>query len=142
MKMLVTHFKSCMTSVTSFAGKCCIYYTLVLPFQWAFFMNFVQLAPQQQQLSNNFKPQLNFDDSNPAHDVTVIISATFKMCYEHFHSAKLLNSGYLRKIFWYKKYLFFCQCPCLSWLMTVSLCRQLTCKRMLSMGNCTSMLNV
>ena len=42
------------------------------------------------------------------------------MCYEHFHSAKLLNSGYLRKIFWYKKYLFFCQCPCLSWLMTVS----------------------
>ena len=26
----------------------------------------------------------------PAHDVTVIIFVTFKMCYEHFHSAKLL----------------------------------------------------
>ena len=40
----------------------------------------------------------------------VVISATFKMCYEHFHSAKLLYSGYLNQILWYKtdkRYLFF-----------------------------------
>ena len=33
-----------------------------------------------------------------AHDVTVIMSATFKMCYEHFHSTKLLHSAYLGQI--------------------------------------------
>ena len=43
----------------------------------------------------------------PAHDVTVIIFATFKMCYKHFHSTKLLHSAYLSKIFWNKRYLFF-----------------------------------
>ena len=35
----------------------------------------------------------------PAHDVTVIIFATFKMCYEYFHSTKLLHSAYLSQIF-------------------------------------------
>ena len=34
----------------------------------------------------------------PAHDVTIIDFATFKMCYEHFHSTKLLYSGYLSEI--------------------------------------------
>ena len=34
----------------------------------------------------------------PAHDVTVIIFATFKMCYEHFHSTKLQYSDYLSQI--------------------------------------------
>ena len=34
----------------------------------------------------------------PAHDVTVIIFATFKMCYEHFHSIELQYSAYLRQI--------------------------------------------
>ena len=34
----------------------------------------------------------------PAHDVTVITFATFKMCYEHFHSTKLLHSAYLSQI--------------------------------------------
>ena len=34
----------------------------------------------------------------PAHDVTVIIFATLKMCYQHFHSTKLLHSGYLSQI--------------------------------------------
>ena len=35
----------------------------------------------------------------PAHDVTVIIFATFKICYEHFHSTELLHSAYLCQIF-------------------------------------------
>ena len=35
----------------------------------------------------------------PAHDVTVIILATFKMCYENFHSVKLLHSAYLSQYF-------------------------------------------
>ena len=43
----------------------------------------------------------------PAHDVTVIIFATFKMCYVHFHSNKLLHSDYLSRLLRYKKYLFF-----------------------------------
>ena len=34
----------------------------------------------------------------PAHDVTVIISATYKMCYKHFHSTELQYSGYLSHI--------------------------------------------
>ena len=34
----------------------------------------------------------------PAHDVTVIIFVTFKMCYEHFHSTELQYSGYLSQI--------------------------------------------
>ena len=34
----------------------------------------------------------------PAHDVYVIIFATFKMCYEHFHSTKLLHSSCLSHI--------------------------------------------
>ena len=42
----------------------------------------------------------------PAHDVTVIIFATFKMCYEHFHSTELQYSAYLSQILWYKRYLF------------------------------------
>ena len=42
----------------------------------------------------------------PAHDVTVIIFATFKMRYEHFHSKKLQYSAYLSKILCYKMYLF------------------------------------
>ena len=43
----------------------------------------------------------------PAHDVTLIVFATFEICYEHFHSAKLLHSGYLSRIRCYKRYLFF-----------------------------------
>ena len=33
-----------------------------------------------------------------AHDVTVIIFATFKMCYEHCHGAKRLHPAYLSHI--------------------------------------------
>ena len=43
----------------------------------------------------------------PAHDVTGIIFAMFKMCYEHFHSTRLLHSAYLSKILSYKRYLLF-----------------------------------
>ena len=43
----------------------------------------------------------------PAHDVTVIIFATFKMCYEHFRSTKLQYSAYWGQILWYRRYLFF-----------------------------------
>ena len=39
-------------------------------------------------------------------DVTVIMSAMFKMCYEHFHSTKILHSAYLSQLFWYKRCLF------------------------------------
>ena len=34
----------------------------------------------------------------PAHYVTVIIFATFKMCYEHFRSTELQYSAYLSQI--------------------------------------------
>ena len=34
----------------------------------------------------------------PAHDVTVIIFAMFKMCCEHFHSTELQYFGYLSQI--------------------------------------------
>ena len=34
----------------------------------------------------------------PAHDVTVIMAATFKMCYEHFHNGKQLYSVYLSEM--------------------------------------------
>ena len=43
----------------------------------------------------------------PAHDITVIIFATFKMFYEQFHGAKLLHFAYLSEILWYERYLFF-----------------------------------
>ena len=51
----------------------------------------------------------------PAHDVTVIIFATFKMCYEHFHSTELQYSAYLSQIFWYKRYLFMSFNPFTFW---------------------------
>ena len=51
----------------------------------------------------------------PAHDVTVIIFATFKMCHEHFHSTKQLHSDYLSQILWYKRYLFFCCQRSIDW---------------------------
>ena len=48
----------------------------------------------------------------PAHDVTVIFPATFKMCHEHFYNLKLPYFGYLSQILWFWMYLFFCcQCP-------------------------------
>ena len=43
----------------------------------------------------------------PAHDVTVIIFAMFKMCYEHFYNLKRLYSSYLSEILWYKRNFFF-----------------------------------
>ena len=65
----------------------------------------------------------------PAHYVTVIIFATFKMCYEHFRSTKLQYSAYLRQIIFIKKVLIFCcQCP-LRWLHTVSWKVENTCFR-------------
>ena len=36
-----------------------------------------------------------------AHDVMVIIFATFKICYEHCHGAKRLHSAYLSQIFYF-----------------------------------------
>ena len=36
----------------------------------------------------------------PAHDVTVIIFATFKMCYEHFHNVKLPHHLLGKTYFW------------------------------------------
>ena len=37
---------------------------------------------------------------SPGHEVTVIF-ATFKTCYDHFHSAKLIYFAYLTNILWY-----------------------------------------
>ena len=43
----------------------------------------------------------------PAHDVTVIIFATFKMCYEHFYSTELKYSDHLSQILSPRRYLLF-----------------------------------
>ena len=45
------------------------------------------------------------DKSKKYNAYQLIISATFKMCYD-FHSAKLLYSGYLSRVLWYKMNLF------------------------------------
>ena len=80
-------------------GKCSV-------IRWRTVYIFRELCIYHQKISTRAKNDRDVM-CLPAHDVTVIVFVTFKMCYEHFHRTKLLHSGYLSQILWYKRYLYF-----------------------------------